>query len=71
MKRITLTAAALALASTLMAQTPEQKGLSTINKSTAEAHIGFLACDELEGREAGYPSCRIAGEYIVSHLKSM
>lgn len=71
MKRIFLTATAIAISSTLMAQTPEQKGLSTINKSTAEAHIGFLACDELEGREAGYPSCRIAGEYIVSHLKSM
>ena len=33
---------------------PEKKGVETINRATAEAHIGFLACDELEGREAGW-----------------
>ena len=24
---------------------PEKKGVETINRATAEAHIGFLACD--------------------------
>ena len=27
---------------------PEKKGVETINRATAEAHIGFLACDELK-----------------------
>lgn len=29
------------------AQSPEEKGLNTINRSSAEATIGFLASDEL------------------------
>ncbi|MCD7976358.1 MAG: M20/M25/M40 family metallo-hydrolase [Tannerellaceae bacterium] len=53
------------------AQTPEQKGLNVINQQTAEAHIGFLASDELEGREAGFRGSRIAGNYIVSCLKAL
>ena len=51
--------------------TPEKKGVETINRATAEAHIGFLACDELEGREAGWKGGRIAGNYIISCLKQM
>ena len=50
---------------------PEKKGVETINRATAEAHIGFLACDELEGREAGWKGGRIAGNYIISCLKQM
>lgn len=38
---------------------PEQKGVETINRATAEAHIEFLACDELEGREAGWNGCAV------------
>ena len=51
--------------------TPEMKGVASINRSTAEAHVGFLACDELEGREAGWKGGRIAGNYIISCLKQM
>ena len=40
-------------------------------KQNAEAYIGFLASDELEGREAGFQGGRIAAEYIVSNLKTM
>lgn len=36
------------------AQSPVEKGLNTINRSSAEATIGFLASDELQGREAGF-----------------
>ena len=61
----------LALSATVWAQSPEQKGLDVIDKTNAEAYIGFLASDELEGREAGFQGGRIAGEYIVSHLKTM
>ncbi len=31
---------------------PEKKGVESINRATAEAHIGFLASDQLQGREA-------------------
>lgn len=51
------------------ASTPEQKGLSTINKHSAEAFISFLASDELEGREAGTAGGKTAGMYIASILK--
>lgn len=51
--------------------TPEQKGLATINQESAKAQVGFLASDELEGREAGWKSGRIAGNYIASLLQQM
>ena len=51
--------------------TPEAKGVASINRATAEAHVDFLACDELEGREAGWKGGRIAGNYIISCLKQM
>lgn len=55
----------------LWAELPEKKGLDVINRANAEAYIGFLASEALEGREAGFRGGRIAGEYIVSNLKTM
>lgn len=63
--------AALMMGSTVWAQTPQEKGLQSINQLTAEAHVAFLADDDLEGREAGTQGGRIAGDYIVSMLKSL
>lgn len=71
MKKTGLLLVSLALGSTLWAQSPERKGLDVINKATAQAQIGFLASDELEGREAGFRGGRIAGEYIAATLQSM
>lgn len=71
MKRTGLFVASIMLSTTLWAQSPIEKGLNAINKENAEAYIGFLASDELEGREAGFQGGRIAGEYIVSNLKTM
>ena len=51
--------------------TPEQKGLQTINVSTAKAHVEFLASDWLKGREAGTEWDHIAGEYLIAELKRM
>lgn len=59
------------LTGSILAQSPKEQGLNVINQTTAEAHISFLASDELEGREAGFRGGRIAGEYIVSCLKQM
>ena len=49
----------------------EEKGLASINMISAKAHVEFLAADELEGREAGWKSGRIAGNYIAAVLKQM
>ena len=51
--------------------TPKQKGYETINRITAEGHIGFRAADELAGREAGYPSGRIATAYIEAYFRTL
>lgn len=71
MKKIALLCASLALGTALWAESPEKRGLDAINRSTAEAHIGFLADDDLEGREAGTRGGRIAGDYIVANLRSL
>ena len=52
-------------------QTAEAYGVNSINRLTAEAHIGFLASDDLQGREAGWQGGRVAGEYIASTLKAL
>lgn len=71
MKKTGLILVSLALSTALWAESPEKKGLQSINKATAEAHVGFLADDDLEGREAGFQGGRIAGDYIVANLKSL
>lgn len=71
MKRTVLLLVSLAFATGLWAQSPQKKGLQTINRATAEAHIGFLASDDLLGREAGFAGARIAGDYIASNLRSL
>ena len=50
---------------------PVDKGYASINEMTARGHIGFLAADELEGREAGYNSGRIAGNYVEAYLRTL
>ena len=57
------------LALTVHAQSPKDKGVASINRTSAEAIVGFLADDELAGREAGTQGARIAARYIASWLK--
>lgn len=71
MKALGIIALLICLNNPVQAQTSKDEGLNVINRETAEAHIGFLASDELEGREAGFQGGRIAGEYIVSCLKQL
>lgn len=59
------------LSGNIYAQQALERGLQSINRETAEAHIYFLASDELEGREAGCQGGRIASLYIASVLKSL
>ncbi|MBK5720029.1 M20/M25/M40 family metallo-hydrolase [Dysgonomonas sp. Marseille-P4677] len=56
---------------TAHAQSPKEKGLESINRQSAEAYIGFLASDALQGREAGKHGGCIAAEYIKSVLQDM
>ena len=71
MKKIGLLIILLGLCTAVRAESPEKKGLETINRENAEAYIGFLASDALRGREAGTQWGKIAGEYIVSNLKTL
>lgn len=54
-----------------MGQKAMEKGLATIDRNAAEAHVRFLATDELGGREAGSPGGRVAANYIASQLQQM
>lgn len=71
MKKAVLLVGTLLVGATLFAQSSVEKGLQSINRASAEATIGFLAGDELEGREAGFHGSRLASEYIVSLLQWM
>ena len=63
------TACFLFSALSLHAQSPLEKGLQSINRTSAEAIVEVLADDELQGREAGMHGSRVAARYIVSCLK--
>ena len=63
------TACFLFSALSLHAQSPLEKGLQSINRTSAEAIVEFLADDELQGREAGMHGSRGGARYIVSCLK--
>ena len=59
----------LSFALSLHAQSPQEKGLQSISRTSAEAIVGFLADDELQGREAGMHGSRLAARYLASCLK--
>lgn len=53
----------------IYAQTAVDRGLNSINRVSAEAIVGFLADDELQGRETGTIYSRIAARYLAASLK--
>lgn len=69
MKKIFIIGLFTAICLRLGAQEAKIKGLNSITKQAAKAHIGFLASDELMGREAGRPGAHIAAQYIIAQLK--
>lgn len=71
MKRDYLLLSLLLVGNITFAQSPIERALNTINRSSAEATINFLASDELQGREAGFHGSRVTSEYIVSLLQWM
>lgn len=50
------------------AQTDQELVNTTISKNKIESHIGFLASDELRGRETGSPEIDIAASYLANTL---
>src|SRR5688572_12863973 len=42
-----------------------------ITKTDAEAHLTFLAADEMRGRETGSPEIDIAANYIASYFRQL
>ncbi len=71
MKRYFLLVLFVACLVTAHAQSPVEKGLNSINRSSSEATINFLASDDLEGREAGFHGARVSARYIASLLQWM
>jgi hypothetical protein len=49
--------------------TPEIRGLKSINEDVIKAQMDFLASDWMEGRAAGEKGERMAGDYIASMLQ--
>lgn len=78
MKNLTLSLLALLLVVNVSAQkkgaknvapTPVDEITSLVTKNDAEAHLTFLASDEMRGRNTGSPELEIAATYIASHFK--
>lgn len=69
MKKFTLLVALFAVAVT-NAQTDTEKARETVEKSTIEGHIYFLADDLLKGRDTGTPENKIAASYLANTLRS-
>ena len=65
---LSFTACALCL-QPLRAQKAIERGLAAISRNAAQAHIGFLASDELAGREAGSPAGAVAARYLETQLR--
>ncbi len=59
----------LAVAFHTWAQTDADKVRSTVTQNDIEAHIYFLASDELRGRATGSPEIDIAASYLANHLR--
>ena len=52
----------------LLAQTDKELAESTVNQNLIKSHIGFLASDELKGRDTPSEGLQIAAKYIESRF---
>jgi aminopeptidase YwaD len=55
---------------TLFSQSDKENAEATVQKSTLESHIYFLADDLLEGRETGKKGNKIAASYLANRLRA-
>lgn len=64
--------AALALVVTVHAQKkPVEDITKVVTRNEAEAHLTFLAADEMRGRNTGSPEIEIAANYIASYFRQL
>ena len=69
MRKLLLCAIFLSGAFLGQAQTDAEKVRSTVSKNDIEAHIFFLASDELKGRATGSEEIDIAANYLATNLR--
>lgn len=70
MKNLSLILAGVLLTLSVSAQKkPVEEITKIVTKSDAEAHLTFLASDEMRGRNTGSPELEIAANYIASNFK--
>lgn len=70
MKNLVLTVFGVCLIMSLNAQKkPVEAVTELVTKGNAEAHLTFLASDEMRGRNTGSPELDIAANYIASNFK--
>jgi hypothetical protein len=55
----------------VLAQKPAAVIQQEIQKQEIEAHLTFLAADEMRGRDTGSPELRIAGNYLAAWFKRL
>jgi hypothetical protein len=68
--RVPLTILTLTLVTSVIAQDKIVKKISDeVTKAKAEAHLTFLASDEMRGRDTGSPELAIAANYLASQFK--
>ena len=49
----------------------QKKGEASINQTDLEAHMKFLASDELEGRDTGEPGLYVAARYLACQAEKV
>jgi Peptidase family M28 len=69
--KLILSLFALLLTLVATAQNPVDEITTLVTKSDAEAHLTFLAADEMRGRNTGSRELDIAANYIASNFKQL
>ena len=69
MRLYTIWALLMAMTIGANAQTDADKVRATVTKNDIQAHMYFLASDELRGRNTGSPEIDIAANYLANHLR--
>ncbi|MEM7298520.1 MAG: hypothetical protein AAF391_09680, partial [Bacteroidota bacterium] len=59
---------ALLITHSLLGQSDKELAEQSVNQNIIKSHIGFLASDELRGRDTGSPELKIASQYIKSRF---
>jgi hypothetical protein len=71
MTRLTPRFLCAALPLALFASPLAAQAADEIREQDLRAHVGFLACDEMEGRASGELGGHLSGRYVESHFKRL